>query len=68
MKEKNLRVRTVIFESNGKSYHGTYTVDRDLLTVTFGMATKSDLLSGTPHEALAVLLLSELVNASKKGF
>jgi hypothetical protein len=66
MKEKNLPIRTVTYERNGKTYHGSYTVDRELLTVTFGMATKSSLLSGSRPESLAVLLLSELVEANKR--
>ena len=64
--EKGRLIRTVTIERKGKPYQATYTVDRDLLTVTFGMATKSSLLSGDPPEALAVLLLSEMVDGRKR--
>ena len=69
MKKKHLPPsHDVTFDSNGKTYHGSYTVQSQLLTVTFGMATKSSLLSGDPPKALAVLLLSELVDESKMVF
>jgi len=40
---------------------GSYVLGGQLLTVTYLMKQKSSLLSGDPPEALAVLLLSELV-------
>ena len=64
--EKGRLIRTVKIEHKGKPYQATYAVDRDLLTVTFGMATKSSLLSGDPPEALAALLLSEMVDGRNR--
>lgn len=61
-----LPTRTVTFEHNGKIYSDSYTVDGELLTVTFVMATKSSPLSGDSPEALAVLLLSEMGVESKR--
>jgi hypothetical protein len=67
MKEKNIPIHTITLERSGKTYQGSYTVDRGLLTVTFGMATKSDLLSGLRPDSLAVLLLGELVEEHMRG-
>ena len=59
-------IRTVKYESNSKTYSGSYTIQGQRLTVTFEMATKSSLLSGdTTPKALAVFLLSELVEENK---
>ena len=66
MKQKYLPERTVTVERDGKTYHGYYTVDGQLLTVRFGLEAKSSLLSGDRPESLAVLLLSELVGNSLK--
>ena len=61
----SLPIRTVEFEKNGETYSGNYTVQDELLTVTYRMKEKSSLLSGDPPEALAKLLLSELVEENK---
>ena len=67
--QKNLPIRTVTFEHNGKTYSGSYTVDGRYLKVNFGMEAKTTIIDpfAGKTEALAVLLLSELVSEKKKG-
>ena len=62
--------RTVTFERNGKTYYGSYTVDDDYVTVTYGMARKTAQIHRPLYspEAVATLLLSEMVSPEKKGF
>ena len=59
--------REVRFDYKGKVHVGSYTVQGQLLTVYYCMESKSDLLSGTSPEALAALLLSELVVEKEKN-
>ncbi len=63
--KKYLPNRPVSYENHGKIYYGTYTIDRPLLTVTWGMVSKSGLLSELDSHSLAKLLLSELVENNK---
>jgi hypothetical protein len=61
-------IRTVKVEHKGKTYSATYAVQGQLVTVTYDKATKSDLMSGISSEALAKLLLSELLLEKDRGF
>ena len=64
----NPPIRTVVYERNGKTYSGSYTVDGQYLKVDYGMATKTTTID--PFEqsppAYAKLLLSEMVEAEIK--
>ena len=67
--QKNLPIHTVTFPYKGTVYQGSYTVDGEYVTVTYGMATKTatfDPYQRNP-ERIASLLLSELVMEGKKG-
>jgi hypothetical protein len=55
----------VLIELKGETYHGTYTVVGGMITVSTGFGSKTTQVGGTPVEALAMLLLSELVNEDK---
>ena len=51
---------------DGRTYSGTYKVDRQLLTVTTSYGKKSgQVVPRKPHEALAQELLQELVREEK---
>ena len=65
MVHKKYRRRPVSYQNNGKIYYGTYTIERPLVTITWGMALNQLLLSELDSHALAKLLLSELVENSK---
>jgi len=66
--QKNLPIRIVTFEHNGKTYSGNYTVDGQYLKVSFGMEAKTTLIDpfAGKTETLAALLLSELVSEKKR--
>lgn len=50
----------------GRTYSGTFTVDRKVLTVNTSYGSKaSSVPERTPHEALAHRLLEELVREEK---
>lgn len=46
---------------NGKNYPGTFTVARRLLTVTTSYGSKTTEAGPAPHQALAQIVLGELV-------
>lgn len=62
---RNIPVRPVIYERNGKTYSGSYTVDGQYLKVDYGMATKTTTIDPFKQNppAYAKLLLSEMVEA-----
>jgi hypothetical protein len=58
----------IVLTAGGGLHYGSYTVDHEYLTVNYGMEAKTTIIDpyhGNP-EALAVLLLSELVSQEKK--
>jgi hypothetical protein len=56
----------VSMEIDGKKYVGHYSIDRKVMTVTYGLGRKIASLSSTPPDLLAAMLLSELVSAEKR--
>lgn len=52
----------VSVELNGKTYNGTYTVARGMITVTSVWGTKTTQVGNMPVEMLAKMLLSEIVH------
>jgi len=55
----------VTCEVDGKTYRGTYWVAGHILTVATGMGGKSKQVGSTVPQALAQLLLQELVKEGK---
>jgi hypothetical protein len=51
----------VSIERNGRTYTGRYLVAGDLITVRYDSDQKATQIGGSPHEALAKILLGELV-------
>lgn len=55
----------VSIEKDGKTYHGSYTLDRGIICVSNMLGSKTTQLGGLPPETLAKMLLSELVHQGK---
>jgi hypothetical protein len=55
----------VSVEINGKAYSGTYTTERDIITVSTAMGHKAAQIGGMTAETLARFMLRELVNEGK---
>ncbi|PHJ56862.1 hypothetical protein VF14_24035 [Nostoc linckia z18] len=58
----NSESKTVIYEQDGRTYTGTYKLERGIITVSFDLQDKTTQLGNMPEELLARLLMSELVN------
>ena len=56
----------ISIERDGKTYHGTYTVNRGMITVSTVGGTKTTHVGNLPVETLAGQLLSELVQELKR--
>jgi len=56
---------SVSIEQEGTPYYGIYTVSQGTITVSNGEGTKTSHAGNMPVEALAKLLLRELVNEGK---
>ena len=57
----------VSVEIDGKTYTGTVTVSKGhLISVSTSFGTKSTLIGGSPPEAIAKMLLRELVKEEQK--
>lgn len=59
------RTFPVTIERDGKTYHGTYVVERGMITVRCTGGSKTTQVGNMPVEVLARLLLSELVHQGK---
>jgi hypothetical protein len=58
-----VRSSTITIERDGKTYRGEYRVEKGMMEVTTAAGgRKRTQLGGTPAEALARLLLGELIN------
>jgi hypothetical protein len=53
--------REVSIDRSGKMYTGSYTVDHDVITVTFRSRSRSTPVGRTPVDSVAKLLLLEMV-------
>jgi hypothetical protein len=59
--------RNVSIERHGKVHEGTYTVDGSMVTVnSLMLGTKSSHIGGSAPEALAKVLLTELLEAEER--
>jgi hypothetical protein len=56
---------TVTVERAGRTYSGTWRVERGLITVTTAHGQKTTQLGDSPAEVLARIMLGELVNDQK---
>ena len=55
--------RSVTVTIDGVAYHGTYLVQRSMIYVRSPLGAMATQVGGSPPEAIAKLLLSELVRA-----
>jgi hypothetical protein len=59
--------RQVDLELDGKRYVGFYSVESDVVTVTYGSSTKSTARRDSSAERIARMLLRELVEEGFRG-
>ncbi len=57
--------RSVSIEHAGTTYYGIYTISQGMITVSAGEGTKTTHVGDTPVEALARMLLRELVQEGR---
>jgi hypothetical protein len=56
-------VKSVTVTIDGVTYRGTYYIQRSIVYVRSALGEKARQVVGSPHEAMARLLLSELARA-----
>ncbi|MBN1772008.1 MAG: hypothetical protein JXB32_12135 [Deltaproteobacteria bacterium] len=65
-RERFIARHEVAVEQDGKRFVGSYAVDRGMITVHFAMTSETTQVGDSPPEALAELLLHELVSKHRK--
>jgi hypothetical protein len=58
---------TVTVEREGKIYKATYRIENGMITVTTSYGSKTTQLGSCPPEALAIIMLGEMISEGNEG-